>query len=323
MDYETKKTLWRTSAKKHFERMSVDNSELREAIPELLKVLDDLHDRRESEYKTERYINEWRKTKYKQYLLRPNKDGVLCEVYNNNPDMFTHDKFINWLVYFLKEIYDIWNGKGFDFVFALRDLAQYHNLQILNDRLRGEMIDLPNTEFDANMELVELANELQGKPDASSIPSKYIKTIEDYAEEENAKKQAELELATTPSDDNNTSNCKPEEIGDQQSEFNGFVETAFTSRLKHNNKSALVDVLRKLLEGKRGKDVAKIIMALEDEGFLIIPTRELTNIIKEMVLDFGDIGSVTGIRDCYRKKDAKGNLLIPQSDIDDITKRFP
>ena len=106
MDYEILKIEWHSIAKKHFERRAVDNHELRAAIPELLKVLDDLYDLRESKDETARYVNKWRKTKYKQSVLRPNKDGVLVECYINNPDMFIHDKFINWLFYFLIVIFN-------------------------------------------------------------------------------------------------------------------------------------------------------------------------------------------------------------------------
>ena len=115
----------------------------------------------------------------------------------------------------------------------------------------------------------------------------------------------------------------PQEVGEQQSEFTGFVKTAFYLRLKHDNRPALMSVLRTLLEGKRGKDVAMVIMALEYKGFLVVPSRGLNNIIKEMTLDFGNIGSPAGIYDHYQTTTKRSFKLISQSDIDNICDFFP
>jgi len=98
---------------------------------------------------------------------------------------------------------------------------------------------------------------------------------------------------------------------------------SFSDCLIHDNKDALMAKLRDIVRWKKGKDVAKVIMALEDKGCLIIPTKGLDNIRKLMSSEFGDIGSKQSISRYYRKKQPNDKPLIPQSEIQAIIDILP
>jgi hypothetical protein len=57
----------------------------------------------------------------------------------------------------------------------------------------------------------------------------------------------------------------------------------FTDYLHHSNKEALMQKLHELLDGKKGREVAKVLMALEDKRYLIIPTKKLDEVRKCMI----------------------------------------
>lgn len=82
----------------------------------------------------------------------------------------------------------------------------------------------------------------------------------------------------------------------------------FEDYLHHDNKEELLEVLRTLFDGKKGKDVAVIILALQELGIIYIGNRN--ELYRSMRAEFGDIGSSSGIND-YLKKE-----YIMRSEID-------
>ena len=99
--------------------------------------------------------------------------------------------------------------------------------------------------------------------------------------------------------------------------------TPFIDYLHHDNKPALMEKLHELLDGRRGREVAKVLMALEDKHYLTIPTKELDNVRKSMILVFGGIGTKQSVNNYYRKKDPNGNYIIPQNEIQQIMDILP
>jgi hypothetical protein len=97
----------------------------------------------------------------------------------------------------------------------------------------------------------------------------------------------------------------------------------FDEWLLCENKQTVVEALRNIMRDKKGRDVAKIVMALEDKRYISIPTKGLGGIIKALEKEFGYIGSKQSINVYYRKKDPKGRLLIPQDEIDRIIDIIP
>jgi hypothetical protein len=148
------------TAKEYFESKTIGDCSLKMAIPELLKVIDDLCPLRESEQRTEGYIDSWRKTKFKQSYNRIYPSGEIIEIFVNNPDMTTHDRFVNWLFDYFHQLYKEKTGKTISYAYALGALTVYHNHQILNTRFRGELIDEPNTNIDDIRECIN--NEING-----------------------------------------------------------------------------------------------------------------------------------------------------------------
>ncbi len=72
--------------KEYFERRAVDNSSLKDAIPELLKVIGDLRPLRNSERETDAYIENWRKSKTK-WTCQVCVEGEIVEADISKPDM--------------------------------------------------------------------------------------------------------------------------------------------------------------------------------------------------------------------------------------------
>jgi hypothetical protein len=137
------------TAKEYFENRAIDDYNLRIAIPELLKVIEDLCPLRESEQRTEGYIDSWRKTKFKQSYNYRLPDGNIVEVDINNPDMTTHDMFINWLFDYFHELYENKTKETISFAYALDTLTVYYNQQMSSRGSLKDMFDRPNTNADA------------------------------------------------------------------------------------------------------------------------------------------------------------------------------
>ena len=93
--------------------------------------------------------------------------------------------------------------------------------------------------------------------------------------------------------------------------------------LKCENKKEVMNAIRKKIEGKKGKAVTIIIMALEDKGYLTVQTRGLDKIRIRMKRDFGDVGSKEGVSKYYRKNLPNGKPLVPQSEIDKAADNIP
>jgi hypothetical protein len=104
---------------------------------------------------------------------------------------------------------------------------------------------------------------------------------------------------------------------DKETDNNKKTKT-FSDYLYHTNKDALIKKLQEVLNGKKGREVAKILMALEQKSYIIIPTKELDKVRKSMIEKFGDVGTQQSISRYYKKKDPNGNTLIPQSEIQAI-----
>lgn len=67
----------------------------------------------------------------------------------------------------------------------------------------------------------------------------------------------------------------------------------FEDYLHHDNKEKLLEVLHSLLDGKKGKDVAVILLALQELGIIYIGNRN--ELYKSMRAEFGEIGDNSGI----------------------------
>ena len=144
------------SPKKFFERRAIDDSELKAASPELLKVIEDLRPLQKSKVETEIYINKWRKTKYKEHIKQRLSTGEIVEVENYHPDMHIHDRFINWLFDYFHKLYEEKTSKTISYAYALNILTVYHNRQILNRKiLLKKEVDLPNTNLDDVLDVIE------------------------------------------------------------------------------------------------------------------------------------------------------------------------
>lgn len=83
----------------------------------------------------------------------------------------------------------------------------------------------------------------------------------------------------------------------------------FEDYLHHDNKEKLLEVLHTLFDGKKGKDVAVILLALQELGIIYLGGNR-SEIYRSMREEFGDIGSSSGIND-YLKKE-----YIMRSEID-------
>jgi len=140
------------NAKKFFERRAIDDSELSTAMPELLKVIEDLYPKRNSKKDTRDYIEAWRKTKFKQSFNHTLKTGEDVEVFNNAPDMTIHDRFVNWLFFYFHKLYNEKTNKTIGYAFALEILTQIYNCQ------KGNLIthELPNTNIDDVLDVIDL-----------------------------------------------------------------------------------------------------------------------------------------------------------------------
>jgi hypothetical protein len=158
-------------AKTYFERRATDNNELKNAIPELLRVIEDLKGLRKSEKQTDNYINRWRKTKYKEYLNLPDGNGRIVECFNGSPDMTTHDNFINWLFYYFRKLYEEKAGKTITYAYALDILTVYYNQQLLNKRRFGKEVDRPNTKIDDVLDVIEAEEAQQAQILTSQPPT--------------------------------------------------------------------------------------------------------------------------------------------------------
>ena len=80
----------------------------------------------------------------------------------------------------------------------------------------------------------------------------------------------------------------------------------------------VMESLRSHLRGKRGREVATAIMALEDMEHLTKPKGGLKKIHALMTAQFGDIGSYPGVNDFYRKNKSHSggrHPLVPQHEI--------
>lgn len=107
---------------------------------------------------------------------------------------------------------------------------------------------------------------------------------------------ADLELAITQA---------KKESDTKKSSINK-VQQGFSDYLHHENKIALLVKLHELIAGNKGREVAKIIMALEDKRYLIIPTKGMKKMLNSMELEFGNIGSSQSVNNYYRKNSLMG-----------------
>lgn len=138
-----------------FKRRAIDDSDLQEAIPELLRVIDDLKGLRGSEKATDEYINQWRRTKFREYSYLPNERGETVKCTKDNPDMHAHDKYINWLFEYFSKLYKEKTGKTIGYAYAFDTLTVYHNRQLLNNKSVGEIASRPNTDIDDIFDALE------------------------------------------------------------------------------------------------------------------------------------------------------------------------
>ena len=168
-------------AKTFFERRAVDNAELKEAIPELLKVIEDLHPLQKSEKQTDEYINTWRKTKYRDRTNIKLPTGETVEADINDPDMSIHDTFIDWLFDYFRKLYDDRTGKTIGYAFALDTLTVYHNQQVLNKRAVGQAIDRPNTNIDDVCDAINAEDNIDTSTNKNQQGTTL--TIEEYPKE--------------------------------------------------------------------------------------------------------------------------------------------
>jgi hypothetical protein len=124
-----------------------------------------------------------------------------------------------------------------------------------------------------------------------------------------------------------TKKSQPEIAEQSESKTNkantGKPQQDFVNYLHHDNKDALMKKLHELLDGRRGREVAKVLMALEDKHYLVIPTKGLDKVRESMILIFGNVGTKQSINNYYRKKDPNGNYIIPQSEIQQIIELLP
>ena len=161
-------------ASKYFERRAIDSAELSAALPELLKVIEDLYPLRNSVNETRKYIEIWRKTKFKQSFNHTLETGEVVEVFNNDPDMSVHDRFVNWLFFYLHKQYEEKTDKTIGYAFALEILTQIYNCQ------KGNLItyELPNTNLDDVLDIIEVENV---KPVRKKLKELDIATLENLS----------------------------------------------------------------------------------------------------------------------------------------------
>jgi len=103
----------------------------------------------------------------------------------------------------------------------------------------------------------------------------------------------------------------------------GKPQQKFSDYLHHPNKDDLMKNLHELLDGKKGREVAKVLMALEQKSYIIIPTKGLEKVRRSMIAEFGYVGTQQSISRYYQKKDPKGNTIISQSEIQIIINILP
>ena len=148
-------------AKEYFSRRTISNPELKEAMPELLKVINDLKPLRTLEQQTDEYIDKWLMSKV-TLTKAITVEGKRIEAYINEPDMTEQDKYVEWLFFYFQKQYEEKEGKTISYAFAYLYLLQYHNGIILNKRRIGTIYEeLPNYNFDDIYD--EIASEKQQK----------------------------------------------------------------------------------------------------------------------------------------------------------------
>lgn len=104
-------------------------------------------------------------------------------------------------------------------------------------------------------------------------------------------------------------------------------DKSFTDYLKHLEDKELIDSiidkLHVLLKDQKGREVAKIIMALERKRYLTVPNKGLNSLYISMNQIFGDLGSSQSINKYYNKRDPNGKTIIPEEEIKAIIDFLP
>lgn len=96
-----------------------------------------------------------------------------------------------------------------------------------------------------------------------------------------------------------------------------FIDWIITSK----NKSKIISLLHEILNDKKGKDVAHVILALMESGMIINP-KPRTDLYKSMRVEFGDIGTDQSINDLLntaneykRDKTLINSIVLKLSDV--------
>jgi hypothetical protein len=160
-------------AKVYFERRAVDDDELRAAIPELLKVIEDLRSLRQSERQTDDYLNKWLRSKRKEYVYLPLPTGEIVECENRDMDMTLFYRFNEWLFSYFHKLYKEKTGKTIGYAYALDTLTVYYN-RFMADKFKvpyEKTVDRPNTDIDDVAEAIEAEDKTYQSIPAAGIQS--------------------------------------------------------------------------------------------------------------------------------------------------------
>ncbi len=143
-------------AKKYFMRRAIDDIDLSNAIPELLEVIESLKPLRTSKERTRSCIEAWRRSKFEATKKVKLSSGEIVDVDLAYGLINTtlHDRYIDWLLFYFRKMYNDNKQETISFTYALELLTQIHNCQIN----KNVTYDVPLYSEDEIFDLVEAEN---------------------------------------------------------------------------------------------------------------------------------------------------------------------
>ncbi|MFY9154117.1 MAG: hypothetical protein WAO52_19005 [Prolixibacteraceae bacterium] len=111
---------------------------------------------------------------------------------------------------------------------------------------------------------------------------------------------------------------KPDNETDENRNNKKFIDWIITSK----DKPKIISLLHEILNGKKGRPVAHVILALMESGMIIIP-KPRTDLYESMRVEFGDIGTDQSINDILnpanehkREKTLINSIVLKLSEIE-------
>jgi hypothetical protein len=124
----------------YFEHMDPSNAELQKAIPELIRIIEELYPLREWQTATDNYLHGLWKNMVKTSVMVPNEDGEIVEadLPESLIDTSMFNRYVLWLFKYFQHEYNLKTQATISYAYALLYLTQYYNNGF------NEEVDIPN-----------------------------------------------------------------------------------------------------------------------------------------------------------------------------------